>query len=312
MSAEQLCQHCESELEAGDLRCPVCSASRPADVEVPREPQARVLRCTDCNAVMHYDARQQAAACPFCDSKLALEWPPDPIEEAQEYVPFKVTSAQASAAFRAWLGKRAFFAPGDLEALARIGEAKQVMWAAWVLSAHAQVHLTADEHGAGRNAPWGPTVRSFELPLKGVLVPASRGLAIEEIAALERYDANLTFPTPPPGALLEDFGVTRSAARQAIVHGVHAGVLAKVSSLTARQLRNPKLEVLLSKLRTRRVLLPAWVAAYRYRGKQYRVVVHGQNAASVTGQRPTSWLRVLAAGALALLVLALLLQGWPL
>ena len=50
-------------------------------------------------------------------------------------------------------------------------------------------------------------MRSFELPLKGVLVPASRGLAIEEIAALERYDANLTFPTPPPGALLEDFGV---------------------------------------------------------------------------------------------------------
>lgn len=306
MSAEALCHRCESELEAGDLRCPVCAAGRAADYEVPLVAQAKVLRCTDCNAVMKYDVQHQAAACPFCGAKLELERPTDPIEEAQEFVPFAVDRKQAQEAIRAWLTRKPFFAPGDLPTLARIDQAKPVLWAAWVVSGHSQVHLTADEQGKGHRANWGPAVMSFARPLQGLLVPATRGLTLEEIASLNVFELGSAQASPPPGVVLEDFGVTRSAGRAAIAQGVRQDAVATAMFNAHGRLRNAKVEVLLTKVRTRRVLLPAWVAAYRYRDKLYRVVVHGQSPSSVVGKTPLSWLRVLAAVGIGLAVVALI------
>ena len=51
---------------------------------------------------------------------------------------------------------------------------------------------------------------------------------------------------------------------------------------------------------TDRVALPAWVLAYRYRGRPYRAIVHGQRPEVVFGSAPTDWAKV------ARLVLAIL------
>lgn len=294
MSEPSLCLRCESELEAGDLRCPVCSAAREPGAALPETPRAQVLRCSDCNAVMKYEPTHQAAACPFCGARLELERPTDPIEEAQEFVPFAFDQHTAMEAIEAWFKKKPFFAPGDLALRARIQEAKPVLWAAWIVSGQSKVHFTADEDGAGHRASWGPRVGNFDRPLQGKLVPATRGLTIEEIASLHDYDPSTAEATPPAGVLLEDYGVTRSAARAAIGEAVRNDALATVLQNARRRLRSVKAEVLLSKLRTRRVLLPAWVAAYRYRDRLYRVVLHGQYPTSIVGKTPLSWLRVAA------------------
>lgn len=311
MSAPTLCSRCESELEAGDLRCPVCSAARDAGAPLPEVPQVQVLRCSDCNAVMKYDPAHQAAACPFCGEKLELERPTDPVEEAQEFVPFAFDQHAAMEAIEAWFKKKPFFAPGDLAQRARIQDAKPVLWAAWIVSGQSKVHFTADEDGAGYKATYGPRVGNFDRPLQGLLVPATRGLTIEEIASLHDFDLSTAAAAPPAGVLLEDYGVTRSAARAAIGEAVRNDALATVLQNATRRLRGVKAEVLLSKLRTRRVLLPAWVAAYRYGDRLYRVVLHGQYPTSIVGKTPLSWLRVAAvAGAVlaALLVAAFFLS----
>ena len=51
------------------------------------------------------------------------------------------------------------------------------------------------------------------------------------------------------------------------------------------------------------VLLPVWSLAYRYRGKGYRVLVHGQTG-RVVGEAPYSWVKIALAvlGGLALVV----------
>lgn len=306
MSAEAVCAACDSELEAGDLRCPVCATGRPEGTEAPPEAVATVLRCTDCNAVMRYDVQAQAAACPFCGAKLELERPTDPIEHAQEFVPFRVDARRARLAISDWLSRKRLFAPGDLKALARIDETKPVLWAAWVVSGHGRFHLTADEAGAGRKASWGPLVRSFEEDISGLLVPATRGLDVGEIASLGDWDLSSATATPPDDVLLEDFGVTRSVARSAIARALRQSGIARAMRDSRARLRNAKVEVMVSRLRTRRVLLPAWVAAYRYRDTLYRVVVHGQSSDHIVGKRPTSWLRVAAAVGLGLAAVALL------
>ncbi len=50
------------------------------------------------------------------------------------------------------------------------------------------------------------------------------------------------------------------------------------------------------------VLLPVWVAAYRYGGKSYRFVVNGQDG-KVSGERPYSAIKI------ALAVLAAMIVG---
>ena len=47
------------------------------------------------------------------------------------------------------------------------------------------------------------------------------------------------------------------------------------------------------------VLLPVWVASYRYGGKEYPVVVNGQTG-TVHGQRPQSGLKKLLDGILSM------------
>ena len=80
------------------------------------------------------------------------------------------------------------------------------------------------------------------------------------------------------------------------------------SRIPGRRFRNVHVAVVLSSLDTKRYALPAYVLAYRYRDKLYRVVVHGQDAGCVLGGAPVSVAKVvLVVGAvlLALLVLAL-------
>ena len=49
------------------------------------------------------------------------------------------------------------------------------------------------------------------------------------------------------------------------------------------------------------LLLPAWVAVYRYQEKTYQVLVNGRTA-RVTGYRPYSWWKIAGLAALVLLI----------
>ncbi len=78
--------------------------------------------------------------------------------------------------------------------------------------------------------------------------------------------------------------------------------------------RNVHVAVLLESLRTERHALPTYVFAYRYRGKLYRALVHGQDPSCVFGKAPYSIAKialvvVAIGGALLLLLLLLLAVG---
>ena len=59
----------------------------------------------------------------------------------------------------------------------------------------------------------------------------------------------------------------------------------------------------------RRVALPAWVLAYRYRDRPYRAIVHGQRSEVVFGTAPRDGRKILGVvlGVLALAALVALL-----
>ena len=315
------CRRCQTPLEAADLRCSICSLSVPRGSGAVTAPSASILRCGECAAAVSYSAEAQAPRCAFCGSVMVVEQPEDPIEAAEWMVPFAVDREAAALAVRTWLGKRGWFRPRDLSSAAAIDHMRPLHWSAWVFDADAIVSWTADSnHDSGRSA-WAPHAGSTEFTWRGILIPASRGLTAIETEKLRPgyvMDRAVTLAqagTPLEGFAVEAFDVQRSVARRRIVDAIEALAvddLQRQGHIPGSRFRNVHVSVLLSRLVTRRMVLPAWVTAYRYGGVVYRTIVHGQDTSIVTGEAPMSGAKVLlvvAAVVFLIVVLGLILSG---
>jgi len=303
------CARCSTPLEVGDLRCAICGQVAPvATALAPARATAAVLRCEQCGAAVAFTAEAQGLRCIFCTSVLRLEQPEDPVEAAETILPFRVDPAAADAALHAWLRTLGFFRPKDLAETARVDALRPLWWAAWIFDARALVSWTADsDAGSGRSA-WAPHAGQTPMEFHAVLVPASRGLDRGECARLApHFDLRTaqTEPQGPPGTLLERFDVQRSAARAIVSNAVRATAAERLKTgvIPGSRFRNIHVDVLLEGLVTRRVALPTYVLAYRYHGKAYRALVHGQDASCVMGVAPLSVWKIVLVVLAALLVI---------
>ncbi len=290
------CQRCHSPIEAGDLRCAVCSLPTPALAPAAGPARIELLRCEGCGAAVSYDIRAQAPKCSFCDSLMHVEAPEDPLEEAAAALPFVIDEAAARDALRAWLGTLGFFRPGDLQSSSTVGELRPLWWVGWIFDARVLVSWAADSEVGSRRARWAPHSGQQELDLRRVLVPASRGLQLAECQAIAPGYQLATRGPPPeprPGVLVERFDVQRSAARKAVAEALERVALHRASAwVPGSRQRKLSVAVLPRRLASERLAFPAYVLAYRYRGKLYRAVINGQDAAHVTGTAPYSILRI--------------------
>lgn len=290
------CTRCSTPIEEEDLRCAVCALA----VDVPRRtvdtPRAAILRCTECGAAVAYDANQQAPACRFCGAVMAIEQPVDPVEVARRRLPFLVDRRNAQAALRVWLGQRGFFAPRRLKDEAVFESLHPLCWAAWVADARALVSWAADSNAGSRRSAWAPHAGQVSLGFERIVVSASRGLRADECDLLvPHYDMATAVPIgsedglPDEDPQVESFDTQRSAARAQVQRAIELTAKARVERghIPGTLFRKIQVSCLLEQLTTDRVVLPAWVLAYRYRGASYRAVVHGQNPHLVIGSSPT-------------------------
>lgn len=309
--SEATCVRCESPLEAGDLRCAVCG-----DVPEQSGPQVvsegleqTVLRCGQCGAATRYDARSESLRCSFCSGELKSEELTDPVEQTEAYLPFTVDREDARAALGTWLGNMGFFRPSDLKSAARIEDLRPLWWAGWVFDAHALVSWTADSNAGAHRSAWAPHAGQADLVFDDVLISASRGLTDEEAYTLSpSYSLDGAVPdleTPPDEAILEAFDVQRSQARARITDGIRKAAAARLQDghIPGSRYRNVHVRALLTGLDTRRMAFPAWVMAYRYEHKLFRVVISGQDAGVLMGKAPFSWAKI------AMIVAAFVLVG---
>jgi hypothetical protein len=309
------CTRCATPLEDGDLRCAVCAMVLVAQAkEAAEKSKASVLRCTECGAAVSFNADKQAPACAFCGATMRVEHPIDPLERAETILPFGVTREEAQMQLRVWLGRRGWLYPRDLAAGSTISKLEPLHWAAWVVDARALVSWAADsDHDSGRS-DWAPHAGQTTMDFDNILVPASRGLTWSECVMLTpHYELSSGAPiaSADGSSAVEEFDAQRSAARRTVLSAIEATAAARLQrgTIPGSRFRNVKVGVLLQGLRTRRVVLPAWVLAYKYRDRRYRAVVHGQRGAMVLGKAPYSRgkiaLLVLGAIALALIIAAI-------
>ncbi len=311
------CARCESALERGDLRCAVCALPAPAPAADAPVATLDVLRCTGCAAALAYDPEVQNARCAFCGAVLELETLADPVEQVEEYLPFRVTREEARQALTRWQSGLGWFRPGDLTSASRVTGLQPLWWVCWVFGARARVSWTADSDAGSRRAEWAPHAGTADVSVENVFVSASRGLTRKEADALAPscdLRSRRVSPAGPDGAadahaVIERFDVQRSMARGLVLDAVRGTLEASVArdQVPGTRHRNVHVEPLLEDLETLRLAAPAYVLAYRYRDALYRVVISGQDAACVIGKAPYSGTRIAAAAGAVLLVLLLVL-----
>lgn len=312
------CRRCDSPLEPGDLRCAICGAAAPGSASADRpESATTLLRCQGCGAAITYDPDLRAPACSFCGDVLEIQTIVDPVEQTELYLPMTVTLDQARASLTRWLGTRGWFTPSDLRNASQLTEIKPLWWVAWIFDAEALVSWAADSNAGARRAAWAPHAGQNQIRFDEILVSGSRGLTTAEAAAIMPGMKLATATDTPRGGgdhpVLERFDIPRSQARQQVTGVIESSAAERMQQkfIPGTRFRNVHVSVVVRRLITKRYSLPAYVLAYRYHNRLYRVVICGQDTRYMIGTSPFSYTKlfgVVAGAGLALMVLILVLS----
>ncbi|MCF6273927.1 MAG: primosomal protein N' (replication factor Y) - superfamily II helicase [Rhodobacteraceae bacterium] len=288
------------------------------DNHVPDEDmkEIRTTTCDNCGARVEFEGGSYSKNCPFCDSPIVLA--PSLIRQIKPkgVIPFVLPEKEARAAMSAWLGKL-WFAPNNLKEYARKGRKMQGIYVPyWTYDAQSESDYvgqrgtyyyvsqtyTTTVNGKSvtrtrqvRKIRWRRTSGHVSRFFDDVLILASRSLP-------KRFTDQLA---PWGLSSLMDFSPNYIAGYGAEAYSVElkegfdeAEVVMDrvIRELVYRKIggdeqRINALSTKLSEITYKHVLLPVWLAAYKYEGKTYRFVVNGQTG-KVKGERPWSKIKI--------------------
>ena len=285
--------------------------------------ETRVSRCPSCAAQVEFDPDTHAAECPFCATPVVTDTGTHRHIKPRGVLPFAFNEPQAHEAMSQWLGSL-WFAPGGLQDYARKGRKMTGIYVPyWTFDANTQssyrgergtvyyVTRTVMRDGKPQTVRvqkvrWRPARGRVARFFDDVLVLASKSLPKRFTDALEPWDLSSMEPYRPEflaGFRAEGYQVDLNdgfaEAREAMDRQIARDVKFDIGG--DRQ-RIHHVDTAVSDVTFKHVLLPVWLAAYRFRGQSYRFVVNGRNG-RVQGERPWSMrkiaLAVLAGGLVA-------------
>lgn len=282
--------------------------------------EAEALPCPSCGAEIKLDDQTLADDCPFCAAPLAkdaghsMRYP-----KPQAVLPFSIEERDAKARMKDWLGSL-WFAPSGLSKYAEAGRPISGVYLPYYTY---DAEGSADYSGARGDAyyvtrtrtvmvdgkPQTQTYRERRIrwtPVSGhvrrffddVLVPASETLGPLGKGAEEgerRWD--LAGLNPYRQEYLAGFRAETPSVELATGFDAAQGLMAARLRRDARfeiggdEQRINRFDDRYEQITFKHVLLPVWLAAYRYRNEPYRVVINGRTG-EISGQRPYSWWKI--------------------
>jgi predicted RNA-binding Zn-ribbon protein involved in translation (DUF1610 family) len=329
-STELKCGHCGHVQPIPDAPEPRSHALGELDLarglrdDLPRAEMedVRITPCPSCGAEVEFQGATHASECPFCASPVAIGTGEARRIKPQALVPFALTEEQARDALGKWL-KSLWFAPNGLTDYARKGRALTGVYVPyWTFDAatrsryigqrgdHYYETRTVTRNGRTeteqvRKTRWSRVSGWVSRRFDDVPVMASTSLPRDHTAALEPWDLSALEPFRPD--FLAGFTAEGYTVGLADGHGIGRAIMAGVIEQDVRrdiggdEQRIDNLDTDWSAETFKHVLLPIWLAAYKFDGRSFRVVVSGQSG-RVSGERPWSKWKIALAVLLALLV----------
>jgi predicted RNA-binding Zn-ribbon protein involved in translation (DUF1610 family) len=320
MSNEVLdrCGVCRSYMDNEDLFCANCGTENPVSGSqskpLAHQPSHYSFTCTGCGASMSYDASAQALRCPFCGSTRMERRDNQHSIVPDAVVRLVITRQQAEDILREWLG-RGFWRPADAARASSIGKMAAVYVPFWVFEAATDTLWTADSSPApaGCRGDWYPVNGSHRGSYRGILIAGSSVLMPGETDAITPFRISEAVPADQvdlTNAISEEFQVPRKHARPLARAAIEQLELADCRQQVPNRARNVKVNVKISSMRGRPLLLPVWILAYRYKRDVHRVLINGQTG-KISGTAPFSYGKLAVAVMVALAIAAVVtVLGW--
>ncbi len=325
------CDHCghSEAISAGpwggaslkELDFDAAIANRLPDSEIE---ETRVLSCPNCAAQVEFDPSTHAAECPFCATPVVTDTGVNRHIKPKGVLPFALDEPSAHKAMSNWLG-RLWFAPNGLKDYARKGRKMQGIYVPyWTFDADTKSSyrgergvvyyetrtVARDGKRVQQQVPkvrWTPKSGRVARFFDDVLVLASHSLPKTYTDALEPWDLPALEPYQP-----EYLAGFRAEAYTVELPDGYTEARAHMARVIERDVRfdiggdRQRIHAVDTDVRDvtfKHILLPVWMAAYKYRGQTYRFVVNGRTG-RVQGERPWSALKITIAVVVGLLVAA--------
>ena len=286
--------------------------------------ETRVSKCPNCAAQVELSESTHAAECPFCATPVVVDTGTHRHIKPRGLLPFALEEKTARDAMTNWLGSL-WFAPSGLKEYARKGRKMQGIYVPyWTFDADTKSQYTGQRGTVyyetqtvmrdGKQVQvqvskisWNNARGRVQRFFDDVLVLASTSLPKKFTDALEPWDLSALEPYSPEylsGFRAEGYSVELkdgfTEARAYMDRVIERDVKFDIGG--DRQ-RIHQLETKLGDLTFKHILLPVWLAAYKYRGKTYRFVVNGRTG-QVQGERPYSAIKIAIAVIVGLLIAA--------
>lgn len=284
----------------------------------------RTTTCPSCGAQVEITGATHATECPFCATPVVLDTGTHRQIKPQALVPFQLTETQARKAMVDWLGSL-WFAPGTLLEYARKGRAMNGVYVPfWTFDADSDSRYSGERgeyyyetrtvnvrvngkmerrEERIRHTRWHSVSGRVSRDFDDVLVMASQSLPARLGNELTPWDLAALVPYSPDflaGFQAEGYTVSLEAGH----HQARARMENIIQSDVRRDIggdeqRVHDIDTDWSDETFKHILLPVWMAAYKYNGKSYRFMVNGQTG-EVQGERPWSIWKI----ALAVIIVA--------
>ena len=286
--------------------------------------ETRISKCPNCGAEVEVAPDTHATECPFCATPVVTDTGTHRQIKPRGVLPFRLDERAAKQAMTDWLGQL-WFAPTGLTDYARKGRPMQGIYVPyWTFDADTKSRYrgergtiyyetqTVIRDGKRQTVQvqkirWSPASGRVARFFDDVLVLASTSLPKRFTDALPPWDLTALEPYQPEflaGFRAEGYTVELqdgfTEARAAMDRQIERDVKFDIGG--DRQ-RIHAVETDVSAVTFKHILLPIWLAAYKYRGKTYRFVVNGQTG-RVQGERPWSAWKIALAVTLGLIVAA--------
>lgn len=286
-----------------DFRAAIEARLPEAEIE-----ETRVSKCPNCGAEVEFDADTHAKECPFCATPVVTGTGTHRHIKPRGVLPFALSERDAQKAMADWLG-RLWFAPNGLQDYARKGRKLNGIYVPyWTFDADTKstyrgergtvyyVTETVMRDGKSQQVRrqkirWTPVSGRVARFFDDILVLASRSLPKKYTDALEPWDLSELKPYAP-----EYLAGFRAEGYQIELTDGYTEARAIMDRTIDRDVRFDiggdrqkvhGIQTSVSDVTFKHILLPVWMAAYKFRGKTYRFVVNGRTG-RVQGERPWS------------------------
>jgi DNA-directed RNA polymerase subunit RPC12/RpoP len=283
------------------------------------------VHCSGCGARTETD--KLSDACPFCGAAIVLEPDAEAMITPEAVLPFGIPQDKALESFREWINSR-WFAPTSLKTLAAHEGIQGTYLPHWTFDSdtttmyrgqRGDYYYTTESYTDSdgkrqtrqvRHVRWYPAYGSVQRVFDDILVPAVTSLPADKLTELEPWD--MPQVTPYRAEYLAGFQTLRYQVEppegfDLFKQSVHSTIEDDCrNDIGGDEQRLSTTETDWGEVTFKLLLLPAWLAAYRYRDRAWRVMINARTG-EVIGERPYSAWKIAGAVLAVLTVLAVAL-----